>query len=179
MVLPDWSRTGKPAALVQPSHGKFFQRTSKCYSWNRSRQIYHHAVLCPFHIYQGQHPELVIIECFNISKPFHQAWLDKWNSLRVRCRSIECQAKCHNLKPEPSQISLQRGAWHSHVWQKLHYLYCFVFQFGGLSPPKPPLGDGTAWNLKLMEWQEKNLKDICFTFFPTYCWREHFLAFIS
>ena len=37
-----------------------------------------------------------------------------------------------------------RGAWDIKFTENSTYLMCFTFQFGGLSPPKLPRGDGTG-----------------------------------
>jgi len=49
-------------------------------------------------------------------------------------------------------LPLFRGAWHSEIWQKLHRfivlhnsIWGLRTLFGGLSPQKPPRGDGTAF----------------------------------
>jgi len=46
-------------------------------------------------------------------------------------------------------LRLCRWAWHSDVWQNLHWFISFIFHFGGAKPTKAPHGDGHAPPLNL------------------------------
>jgi len=70
--------------------------------------------------------------------------------LQVCLHRISLPRKTVARKSSMGVFTLAQGARYSNIWQKLHNLYCFKFQFrgglelylGGLSPPKPTEATG-------------------------------------